>query len=110
MGLLLTTDGRNCPGCDSPQRLCWGTRTEVVAPQGIRADDLVSRMGQSFGRSAAFGKVNDGVIFLDPAQLQAGTTNDVLELLRAAGNAARAAGAPLDVSAGLNVAEKILRN
>jgi hypothetical protein len=110
MGLLLTADGRECPGCDSPQRVCWGTRTEVVVPQGARADDLVSRMGQSFGRSGAFGKVNDGVIFLDPAQLQSGSVNEVIELLRAAGNAARGAGAPIDVNAGLNVADKILRN
>ena len=110
MGLLLTVDGRECPGCDSPQRVCWGTRTEVVAPQGARADDLVSRMGQAFGRSAAFGKVNDNVIFLDPAQLQTGSVTEVLDLLRATGNAARSAGAPIDVSAGLNVADKILRN
>ncbi len=110
MGLLLTADGRECPGCDSPNRVCWGTRTEVVAPQGTRADDLVSRMGQQFGRSGAFGKVSDGVIFLDPAQLQSGSVNEVMELLRAACNAARAAGAQVDVSAGLNVADKILRN
>jgi hypothetical protein len=110
MGLLLTADGRECPGCDSPQRVCWGTRTEVVVPQGARADDLVSRMGQSFGRSGAFGKVNDSVIFLDPAQLQTGSANEVIELLRAAGNAARSAGAGVDVGAGLDVADKILRN
>jgi hypothetical protein len=76
----------------------------------VRADELVSRVAQSFGRSPAFGKVNDGVFFMDPAQLANGATNEVLELLRAVGNAVRSCGANADVPAGLNVAERILRN
>jgi hypothetical protein len=67
-------------------------------------------MGQAFGRSAAYGRVNETVIFLDPAQLQTGSVTEVIELLRATGNAARSAGASIDVGAGLNVADKILRN
>jgi 3-hexulose-6-phosphate synthase len=116
MGLLLTIDGRECPGCDSPQRFCHGSRTEIALPQGVRADEVVSRIGQEFGRSEAFGRTSDASVYLDPAQLSSGTggmtpamRSSVIDLLRAAGNAVRSSGAPLDVNAGLAVADRILQ-
>jgi hypothetical protein len=117
MGLLLTVDGRDCPGCDSPQRFCWGTRTEIALPVEVRVDDVVARIGQEFARSSAFGRSSGTSIFLDPAQLPgagpdgptASLHNGVIDLLRATGNSLRALGIPLNVNAGLAVADRILR-
>jgi 3-dehydro-L-gulonate-6-phosphate decarboxylase len=117
MGLLLTVDGRECPGCDSRQRFCRGTRTEIALPAGVQADDLVARVGLEFGRSNAVGRASEGAFFLDSAALLGGGTdgmtpsaqNAVIDLLRATGNALRSAGAQVDVNAGLAVADRILR-
>jgi 3-hexulose-6-phosphate synthase len=116
MGLLLTVDGRECPGCDAPQRFCYGTRTEIVLPPGVRADDVVTRIGQEFGRSNAFGRASDRTLFLDPAHLAGNGTggmthslhNGLIDLLRATGNAVRSLGGQLDLNAGLAVADRIL--
>jgi hypothetical protein len=117
MGLLLTVDGRECPGCDSPQRFCWGTRTEIALPAGVRVDDLVARVGQQFGRSDAFGRASDSAFFLDPAVLigsgpggmTPSTQNAVIDLLRATGKALQGMSARVNVDAGLAVADRILR-
>jgi 3-hexulose-6-phosphate synthase len=115
MGLLLTVDGRECPGCDSPQRFCWGSRTEITLPTGVGADAVVARIGQEFGRSSAFGRISDTALFLDPAELAEGATgmssslqNGIIDLLRATGNAVRRQGAQVDVNAGLAMAGRIL--
>jgi hypothetical protein len=117
MGLLLTVDGRECPGCDSPRRFCWGTRTEIAVPSEAPVDEVIARIGREFGRSNAFGRISDTTFFLDPGQLAQGDTgmtpslqNGVIDLLRATGNALRGSGAQVDVNAGLAVADRILRN
>ena len=33
MGLSLTIDGRDCPGCNSPARFCLGSRTDILISQ-----------------------------------------------------------------------------
>jgi len=117
MGLSLTIAGRECPGCDSPQRFCWGTRTEIALPAGVRVEELVARIRQQFGHSAAFGRATDNAFFLDPAELLSnqadGMTpamqNAVVELVRATGNALHALGARVDLNAGLIVTDRILR-
>lgn len=110
MGLMLTVDGRECPGCDSPQRFCWGTRVEVVAPAGLNAGDVVAQISEEFGRSPAVTRGAEGSFVLDPAQLPGGTPNEVLDLLRAAGRAIQRLGYSVDVPAGIAVAERILRD
>jgi 3-dehydro-L-gulonate-6-phosphate decarboxylase len=110
MGLLLTMDGNDCPGCDSPQRFCWGSRVEVVVPAGVNAGDVVARIAAGYGRSPAVARGSENSLVLDPAQLPNTTPNEVLDLLRATGNALRGLGCALDVAAGLAVAESILRN
>jgi len=110
MGLTLTIDGRECPGCDSPQRFCWGSRVEVAAPAGTNAGDIVAKIAQDFGRSPAVARGGDRSFVLDPAQLPNTTPNEVLDLLRATGNAVRALGCAIDVAAGVSVADRILRN
>jgi 3-dehydro-L-gulonate-6-phosphate decarboxylase len=108
MGLLLTIDGRECPGCDSPERFCQGTITTIHCPEGIRADDLVQGIAQIFGQSRAVGRAPDNTFFLDPAQLPALTTSTTIDLLIATGNALRQLGYLADVNAGVGVANRIL--
>lgn len=109
MGLLLTVDGRECPGCDSSQRFCWGTQSQIHCPAGISAVELTQRMAQVYGRSEAFGRISDTVFFLDPARLGNLTANSVIDLLSATGNALRQMGCQLDVNTGVGVADRILR-
>ncbi len=109
MGLLLTVDGRECPGCDSPRRFCQGTQTAIQCPPGVRAAQVVQRLGQAYGRSAAYGQAGEDAFFLDPAQLPATSPDSVLELLRAAGAALQGLGCQVDLNTGVNVAERILR-
>ena len=110
MGLLLTVDGRECPGCDSPQRFCWSSRTPIQCPAGVNATALVQSIAQTYGRSDAFGQISDGVFFLDPAQLATLNTNSVVDLLNGAGKALRQLGCQVDVSAGVGVADRIMRD
>jgi 3-dehydro-L-gulonate-6-phosphate decarboxylase len=108
MGLLLTVDGRDCPGCDSPQRFCPGTLTEIHVPDGVRVDDLVRDIGQIIGESGAFGRVSNTAFYLDPAQLSGLSHDRVIDLLIAVGNAVRQSGYAADVNAGVGVANRIL--
>jgi 3-dehydro-L-gulonate-6-phosphate decarboxylase len=108
MGLLLTIDGRDCPGCDSPARFCQGTRVDVYVPQGIRAADVVQAITRTFGASGAFGQVGANVFYLDPARLADLSPGRVVDLLNATGNALRQLGCQVDVSAGVGVANRIL--
>ncbi len=108
MGLLLTVDGRACPGCDSPQRLCKGTITTIHCPGGIRVDDLVQGIAHIFGQSRAFGRASDDSFFLDPAQLTDLSPSRIVDLLLATGNALRQLGYSVDVNAGVGVANRLL--
>jgi 3-dehydro-L-gulonate-6-phosphate decarboxylase len=108
MGLWLTVDGRDCPGCDSSQRFCQGTVTSVECPEGIRVDDLVQGMEHIFGPSRAFGRASETAFYLDPAQLVDPSPNRVISLLLATGNALRQLGSSADVNAGVGVANRIL--
>ena len=108
MGLLLTIDGRDCPGCDSPQRFCQGTITTIHCPEGIRVDDLVQGTAHIFELSRAFGRASEDAFFLDPAQLTDLLPGRVVDLLLATGNALRQLGYSADVNAGVGVANRIL--
>ena len=108
MGLLLTVDGRDCPGCDSPQRFCPGTLTEIHVPDGVRVDDLVRDIGQIIGESGAFGRVSNTAFYLDPAQLSGLSHDRVIDLLIAVGNAVRQSGYAANVNADVGMANRIL--
>jgi 3-dehydro-L-gulonate-6-phosphate decarboxylase len=108
MGLLLTVDGRECPGCDSPQRFCQSTRTSIHCPPGVNAGDLVHAIGRFYGQSEAFGRESSDVFFLDPAQILNLSGSRVIDLLRATGNALQQLGAQVDVNAGVAVADQVL--
>jgi hypothetical protein len=108
MGLLLTVDGRNCPGCDSPQRFCLSTRTSIHSPPGVSAADVVQAIARLFGPGEAFGRESSSVFFLDPARLPDLSASRVIDLLRATGNALRQLGATVDVGAGVAAADQVL--
>ena len=108
MGLMLTVDGRDCPGCDSPQRFCQSTRASIHCPAGVNAGDLVQAIGRIFGQSDAFGRESSDVFYLDPARLPDLSGSRVIDLLRATGNALQQLGVPIDINAGVTVADQVL--
>ena len=108
MGLLLTVDGRECPGCDSPQRLCQGTVTTIHCPEGVAVGDLIQGIARNFGQSKAFGPMSGTTFYLDPAQLSNLSTGRVVDLLVATGNTLRQLGGRADVNAGVGIANQIL--
>ena len=108
MGLLLTVDGRECPGCDSPQRFCQGTITTIHCPNGIQANELMQNMTQIFGQSQAFGPMSGSTFYLDPGQLADLSPARVTDLLIAMGNALRQLGGGVDINSGVGVANQIL--
>lgn len=108
MGLLLAIDGRQCPGCDAPDRFCQGTITNIVCPSGVSAGDLVHEITHILGPTQAVGQLSNDVFYLDPAQLDQLSASRVIDLLIATGNALRQMGHAVDVSAGVAAANRIL--
>jgi 3-dehydro-L-gulonate-6-phosphate decarboxylase len=108
MGLLLTVDGRDCPGCDSLQRFCLSTRTSIHCPPGVNAGDLVQAIGRFYGQGDAYGRESSDVFFLDPARIPNLSGSRVIDLLRATGNALQQLGAQVDVNAGVAAADQVL--
>jgi 3-dehydro-L-gulonate-6-phosphate decarboxylase len=110
MGLSLVVDGRNCPGCDSSQRLCLSTQTDIFCPGNLRADDIVRGIAQITNLNGAFGTVSENTFFLDPTQMGDLSRNRVIDLLNATGTSIRNLGHPVDINAGLKTANQILGN
>ena len=111
MGLSLVIDGRNCPGCDSPKRLCLGSQTNIVCPSNLRADEVVRALGQIIvNANGAYGVFSDNAFFLDPTQLGDLNRSRVVDLLNATGTALKNLGHPVDINAGLKTANQILGN
>jgi 3-dehydro-L-gulonate-6-phosphate decarboxylase len=108
MGLLLVIDGRECPGCDSPRRLCVGTQTDIQCPNHLRAEDVVRALAQIVNAPGAFGQVSENAFFLDPTQLGDLSRNRVIELLNATGTALQNLGYPVDINAGIKAANQVL--
>jgi len=110
MGLWLTVDGRDCPGCDSSHRFCQATRTAIYCPPGVKAADVVQGIGRLFGQSNAFGTESAQVFFLDPALLSNPSASRVIDLLRATGNALQELGCSADLKAGIAAANQAFGN
>jgi 3-dehydro-L-gulonate-6-phosphate decarboxylase len=108
MGLTLLVDGRECAGCDSAQRLCPGTQTDIQCPDNVRSDDVVRGLAQIVTANAAFGRVSENAFFLDPAQLGELSRNRVIDLLNATGTVLRQLGCPVDNNAGIKAANQVL--
>ena len=44
MGLWLTIDGRDCPGCNASERFCIGTRTDIRMPSGVDSRQFIQQL------------------------------------------------------------------
>ena len=108
MGLSLVADGRDCPGCDSPRRLCLGTQIDIGCPGNLRSDDVVRALAQISNANGAFGRVDERSFFLDPARLGDLSRNRVIELLNATGMALNQLGCSVDINAGIKAANQVL--
>ena len=110
MGLLLTVDGRECPGCDDPGRFCQGTRTEIQVPPGLDSQALVNQIATflDFAGGQAVGWTQPGTFYLDVGGLPRLNETAVIGLLSITGNALNALGYTVDTNTALNIAHRIL--
>jgi 3-dehydro-L-gulonate-6-phosphate decarboxylase len=110
MGLALTVDGRECPGCNSPARFCHGSRTDVRIPSGVDSrqfmTQLIANMGP--GESQAVGTDTPGTFYLDVGALSRINENNVLGLLSATSVALQKVGHPTNTRAAMSVAHEIM--
>jgi 3-dehydro-L-gulonate-6-phosphate decarboxylase len=110
MGLSLTVDGRDCPGCNSPQRFCHGSRTDIQIPSGVDQQQFIRQLLASVepGESQAAGMASSGSFYLDVGALTRIHESKVLNLLSATSAALQKAGYPSNTKAALDVAHNIL--
>jgi len=110
LGLALTIDGRECPGCNEPGRFCQGSRTEVQIPAGVDGGQFVEQIKSNLGPGErnAVGAEGPGVFYLDVGVLSQISENNVLGLLSATNIALQRAGQPTNAEAALAAAHEIL--
>ncbi len=110
MGLALTIDGRECPGCDSSARFCFGPRTDIRIPAGVDSQQFIRQLiaNMSPGESQAVGMDTPGSFYLDVGALSQMDENHVLGLLTATSAALQNVGQPTNTSAAMNAAHNIL--
>jgi 3-dehydro-L-gulonate-6-phosphate decarboxylase len=110
MGLSLTVDGRDCPGCNSPQRLCHGSRTDIRIPAGVDHQQFIRQLLANIepDASRAVGIASPGSFYLDVGALSQINENKVLNLLSATGAALQKVGQPTNTRAAMEAAHNIL--
>jgi 3-dehydro-L-gulonate-6-phosphate decarboxylase len=110
MGLALTVDGRDCPGCDSPERFCHGSRTDVRIPIGVDSQQFIRQLMANMGpgESQAIGMDAPGSFYLDVGALSQINENNVLGLLSATSIALQKAGQRTNTGAAMTAAHNIL--
>lgn len=110
MGLDLTIDGRECPGCNSPARFCQDTKTAIWAPAGTSSQQIVDLIQASLGpgERTAVGVDGANSFFLDVAQLPQVNNQNVIGLLTATSGALHQTGQGADIGAALTAAQNIL--
>lgn len=109
MGLSLTVDGRECPGCNSPKRFCRGTRTDILIPTGVDRQEFSRQLLASIetGESNAAGTDSSGSFYLDVGTLTRINESKVQSLLSAVGSAFQKTGNPVNTKAGLEAVHNI---
>jgi 3-dehydro-L-gulonate-6-phosphate decarboxylase len=112
MGLALTVDGRDCPGCNSAQRFCHGTRTDIRLPVGVDSQQFIRQLLTSLGTgsSQAAGIGAPGSFYLDVGALSQVNEQSVLGMLSATSMALQKVGQPANTRAAMTVARDILSN
>jgi 3-hexulose-6-phosphate synthase len=110
LGLMLTVDGRDCPGCDSPGRFCPGVRTDIQVPEGVNDQQLVERIAANLGpgERGILGSDSPGTFYLDLARLPQINTSNVVGILSATRNALQHIGYTVDAEKALTTAHNIL--
>jgi 3-dehydro-L-gulonate-6-phosphate decarboxylase len=110
MGLDLTVDGRECPGCNSPARFCQDTRAGVWVPAGISSQDMVDLIQANLGpgEKTAVGVDGPDSFYLDVSQLPQVNSNNVLGLLSATSAALHKSGMDANIGAAMTAAQNIL--
>jgi 3-dehydro-L-gulonate-6-phosphate decarboxylase len=110
MGLSLTIDGRDCPGCNSPQRFCHGTRTDIRMPVGVDSQQFIRQLLTSLGpgSSQAAGISEPGSFYLDVGALSEVNEQSVLGMLSATSTALQRVGQPANTRAAMTAAHEIL--
>ena len=110
MGLSLTVDGRECPGCNSPQRFCRSTRTDIQIPSGVDRQQFIRELIASIepGESQAAGIDSSGSFYLDVGALSRINESKVLHLLSATSDALQKVGHPTNTRAAMEAAHNIL--
>jgi 3-dehydro-L-gulonate-6-phosphate decarboxylase len=110
MGLKLTIDGRDCLGCNSPARLCKGSRTDIRIPAGADRQQFFGQLMASVrpGESQAVGMNANDSFYLDVGALSPINQDSVLNLLSATSMALQKVGQPANTRAAMSVAQEIL--
>jgi len=109
MGLSLTVDGRDCPGCDAPDRFCKGSRTDVRLPAGVESQQFIQQLMAGIpGESQAVGLDRRGSFYLDVGALSRIDLSKVLGLLSATSMALQKVGQPTNTRAAMSAAQDIL--
>jgi 3-dehydro-L-gulonate-6-phosphate decarboxylase len=109
MGLSLTVDGRDCPGCYASDRFCLGSRTDVRIPSGVDNQQFIQQLLAGLpGESQAVGLDGPGSFYLDVGALSQINENNVLNLLSATSTALQKVGQPTNTRAAMTVAHDIL--
>ena len=110
LGLALSVDGRDCPGCDSPARLCSGSRTDIRIPSGVDRQQLFGQLMTSVNpnESQAIGLNTNGSFYLDVGALSQLNRDNILNLLSATSTALQKVGQPTNTRAAMSVVQEIL--
>lgn len=110
MGLNLTIDGRDCPGCNSSLRFCQDTKTDIQTPAGVDSQAFVDLIKTNLGpgEQLSVGIENHSSFYLDVGQLPQINTNNVLGLLSATSLALQNAGKASDTATAMTAAQNIL--
>ncbi len=110
MGLQLVVDGRACPGCDAPGAFCYGPVTDVVTPAGVDTQALVNAIATGLDPAGghAVGWSQPGAFTLDVSALPRVDEAALAHLILTTGGALGALGHPVDTSAALAVAQRIM--
>jgi len=110
MGLQLVVSGTSCPGCDAPDRLCTGSRTEIVTPRSINTQTLVNQIAAMLDPAGgqAVGWSLPETFYLDVGLLPQLDEASVSRLLSVTGSALNALGYRTDIDAALGIVRRVL--
>jgi len=110
MGLSLTVDGHDCPGCNSPNRFCQSTRTDIRVPAGVDPQKFFGQLMASIGSGSAqaFGMENGNSFYIDVGGVSLLNWDTILGLLSTTSIALQRVGYTPNIRSAISVAQEIL--